>query len=1039
MNKLPLLFLFLMLLLNSLFSQQVSLVAYTETIKTYPFSDPDPLPIIDRYNEIYPYFRFDGFSHEGKPEDWRMVKLENEHIMVYVLPDMGGKVWGAIDKKTGKEFIYKNDVVKFRDVAQRGAWTSGGIEFNTGVIGHHPATATPVDYTLFTDAEGTAHCVVGATDLSAGIEWRVDISLSPGKAWFETRTFWFNHSPFHQANYYWSNAAVKSADDLHFYFPGTHWLGHDGRAHPWPVDEQGIDRSWYKNNRDNGSSSYHVLGSTDNYYVSFFHDEQFGSAHWSPVWGTPGKKIWLWAQSRSGAIWEKLLTDAHGQYVEVQAGRMFNQNSFSSAYTPFKQTSFQPLDADSWRERWFPLSGMSGISRVVENGALFLDFSGQGLQLQFYPAEKIEGLLRISQNGKMLAEEGLTLAPAQTLHKHYPQITASDGLLVSLDGKTLYQQGADYRMSRPLEAPPAAFEDALIRGREYLFRRDYAHAQAAFEAHLQANPHSLEALAYLAELHHFAGRTDEALAYCRQALGLHAYDAHANFVFAQLSKGLGHTADAEDGFRFAMREPAYRSPSLTLMAEMRLAAGDYEEAAGLADEALRYQAANLKALQLKAMAYRKAGMQPQARQAIDALLEVDPLSHFAHFEQYLLSGKEEDKALFVRSFNNEMAKETYLDMAIDYVDAGLQQEAMEVLKLSPPNPIAHYWLAWLSGEEQALDEALSASPFLIFPFRTQTLQPLKWSTGIRKSWKTDYYQALILWNKGRKEEALALLQAWEFEPDFAPFYYARASLKGMTSDEALEDLFLALTVDPTQWRLYRELSGVHQQRKEYDKALEITRLAHDRFPGNFILDIRYAQSLSLVGQYEASLAVLEQIDVLPFEGENSAQNVYVQDHLMLAVEAIQKKKYRKALQHLRQSELYPENLGSGSPSYPDYRAQQYLRACIYEQQGKTELAAKEYEQLMGYQHPYRQGPGSPVNRLAYLLALYQSGNTTQAAKLAAEWAEEHDSLFGRWAKALIGEDAQTLSRLAQDLPQEVASPNEWMQLRVLMALSACFR
>ena len=41
-----------------------------------------------------------------------MVKLENDYVEVYVLPELGGKLWGAIDKKTGKEFIYKNDVVK---------------------------------------------------------------------------------------------------------------------------------------------------------------------------------------------------------------------------------------------------------------------------------------------------------------------------------------------------------------------------------------------------------------------------------------------------------------------------------------------------------------------------------------------------------------------------------------------------------------------------------------------------------------------------------------------------------------------------------------------------------------------------------------------------------------------------------------------------------------------------------------------------------------------------------------------------------------
>ncbi len=278
-------YLLLILIVSIVFSsceqkKQSQIKEYNETILTYPFSDTNPFPIISKKNDIYPYSRIDGYSHTGEQREWKMVKLENEYVEVYILPELGGKVWGAIDKITGKEFIYKNDVVKFRDVAMRGPWTSGGIEWNSGVIGHHPGGAAMVNYKLFTDENGTAHCVVGGMDLPSHLQWRVDISLPVDKSYFETKTNWFNASPFHQSYYHWNNAAVKSADDLHFYFPGNYWLGHNGIAHPWPVDEDGIDRSRYKNNTDNNSSSFHIFGSIDNYFVSYYHDEDFGSGHW---------------------------------------------------------------------------------------------------------------------------------------------------------------------------------------------------------------------------------------------------------------------------------------------------------------------------------------------------------------------------------------------------------------------------------------------------------------------------------------------------------------------------------------------------------------------------------------------------------------------------------------------------------------------------------------------------------------------------------------------------------------------------------------
>ena len=111
---------------------------------TYDFSDPNPVANPDLLQ--YPYFRFDAYESVGKQKEWKTVVMENDWISVTVFPEVGGKVWGAIDKTRGLEFVYYNHVVKFRDIAMRGAWTSGGIEFNFGIIGHIPSTATPVDY-----------------------------------------------------------------------------------------------------------------------------------------------------------------------------------------------------------------------------------------------------------------------------------------------------------------------------------------------------------------------------------------------------------------------------------------------------------------------------------------------------------------------------------------------------------------------------------------------------------------------------------------------------------------------------------------------------------------------------------------------------------------------------------------------------------------------------------------------------------------------------------------------------------------------------
>ena len=122
------------IMLQPLSAQQQAVVTETlQTVKTYPFSDPDP--VADPSDLCYPYFRFDGFSAKGIDKEWKVVTLENDYIRLTLFPEIGGKIWGAVDKTSGKEFIYNNHVVKFRDIAMRGPWTSGGIEFNFGIIG----------------------------------------------------------------------------------------------------------------------------------------------------------------------------------------------------------------------------------------------------------------------------------------------------------------------------------------------------------------------------------------------------------------------------------------------------------------------------------------------------------------------------------------------------------------------------------------------------------------------------------------------------------------------------------------------------------------------------------------------------------------------------------------------------------------------------------------------------------------------------------------------------------------------------------------
>lgn len=57
---------------------QARITERTQAIKTYPFGDPNSVLLFNSKLEIYPYFRFDGYISTAKPQDWKVVQLEND-------------------------------------------------------------------------------------------------------------------------------------------------------------------------------------------------------------------------------------------------------------------------------------------------------------------------------------------------------------------------------------------------------------------------------------------------------------------------------------------------------------------------------------------------------------------------------------------------------------------------------------------------------------------------------------------------------------------------------------------------------------------------------------------------------------------------------------------------------------------------------------------------------------------------------------------------------------------------------------------------
>ncbi|MCQ2389402.1 MAG: DUF5107 domain-containing protein, partial [Kiritimatiellae bacterium] len=330
---------------------------------TYPFSDPDPVPATDKPR--YPYFFFDGSTATAVTQRWRTVTLESDRLRVTAMPDVGGKVWGAVDKKTGREFIYHNHAVKFRNISMRGPWCSGGIEFNFGIVGHAPSTATPVDWTVRTNADRSVSYFAGNTEYVNGTTWQVEVLLRDGEDFFTTRTTWFNGANLEGPYYQWMTAACSARGGAEFHYPGTHQIGHAGDPHPWPVDEEGHAMDTYAGNDFGSHKSLHVVNGDARLFAIWWPEWNFGSYHWNAAGEKYGRKLWLWSHARDGAIWEDLLTDSDGQYAELQSGRLFQQPEGKADLTPFPNATFMPGATDCFEERWGAIRDEAALRKML--------------------------------------------------------------------------------------------------------------------------------------------------------------------------------------------------------------------------------------------------------------------------------------------------------------------------------------------------------------------------------------------------------------------------------------------------------------------------------------------------------------------------------------------------------------------------------------------------------------------------------------------------------------------------------------------------
>lgn len=980
--------------------QNASIKEYDREFKTYPYSDPDPIP---KFELIYPYYRFDGYTDAPINKNWKVVELENEFIKVMILPEIGGKIWTAIEKSTGKPFIYFNQVVKFRDIAMRGPWTSGGIEANYGIIGHTPNCSTPIDYKMEEKPDGSVSCYIGTLDLLTQTYWTIEVNLPKDKAYFTTHSFWHNSTALEQPYYTWMNAGIKAASDLQFIYPGNKYLGHNGEYGDWPFNKEiGKDVSYYKNNNFGQYKSYHVFGQYADFFGGYWHDEDFGMGRYAEHADKPGKKIWIWGLSQQGMIWEKLLTDTDGQYVEVQSGRLFNQTGGPSTFTPFKHRGFAPYATDEWTEYWFPVKGTKGFVQANPYGTLNATVNDGKLNLAFSPLQTFSENVSVEREGKILFTKKVNFETLTLYEDSFAFSGDTKGVIVQVGDKVVYDFDPESSsLSRPIDAPAdfgwnSSF-GLWLQGKELIRARDYKKAEGKLKESLIKDPNYLPALTDMALLMSIDGLHQKSFEYSHHALRIDTYNPAANYYYGLASKNLDKTTDAKDGFDIALQSVEYRGAAATELSELYFKEKNYRRAESYAAQALGQDENNTTAYKMLELTQRKLQQTDQARETLEKVASIDPLNHFVRFEKYQLDKSSTNRNEFTSMVRNEMPWESYLQLGVEYYQLGLLEECIEVLSLSPFHPEVNYWIAFVKDKRGDKDfstwiqKANEYSAQLVFPFRAASKEVLSWVITQTDHWKPKYYLGLVYTHANQMDEAKVLFQTCANTSDFAPFYAARANL---IPENRLADLKRAGSMDAKEWRYGKLLINYYLDNGNTAEAVKTAQLYTRNFPNNYIISMLLAKALLHNSQFEAAGKILASTKILPYEGATEGRSLYREAWLMQAVASIKSGKYKNAMSKIATARTWPENLGVGKPydAEIDDRLEDYLESLCYEGMKNTKGAEAKWAEIAS--SDVRDNFGDFIAAVVYK----KIGNADKGRGLIVGWIKSNpDNKLTNWS------------------------------------------
>jgi len=778
-------------------------------MKTWLPAAPDPNPLFlekrvyqGSSGKVYPLPVIDRIATEPCEHSWQAVHLENEYLRVMILPEIGGRIHVGYDKINGYDFFYRQNVIKPALVGLAGPWISGGVEFNWPQH-HRPATFLPVDATIEREEDGSVTVWCSDHDPLSRMKGMHGVCLRPGCAFIELRVRLYNRTWDAQTFLWWANAAVRVHEHYQSFFPsdvryvadharraitefpcsqGTYYgISYGERAlHGVPAEEKpgnfvpdgsypANDLSWYANIPV--PTSYMIVNSREDFFGGYDHAARAGMVHVADHGIAPGKKQWTWGNHEFGYAWDRSLTESDGPYIELMAGVYTdNQPDFSF---------LAPGETKTFRQFWYPIReiGVPDIANLHAALRVCCE-SGQALIHLLVTRELRLATMRISAGGQELAFWSGALRPESPAVITLELPPGGEPWVLELEsaGEVLLRYAPTEMQPAPepvaaTEPPPpeeiATVDELFLTG---LHLEQYRHATRSPEPYwgeaVRRDPGDSRANNALGRLHLRRGEFSQAERCVRTAIARltarnpNPYDSEPHYNLGMALLFQDRIDEAYDAFSRAIWSAAWRGPGYHRLAEIDIRKARLTAAMDHLDRALRADADNTNARNLRAAVLRQLGRPAEAEVELDTVLALDPLDAWSRFQRTRVAPADSGKRL---------------DVAFDCIRSGLIDDAEQVLALGTGamELYTRAFIAHLRGDADAsatmYTQAAIADSTYVFPSRLEEMKVLEAAVATRPAdARAPYYLGNFLYDRRRHRDAIA---QWEraaaLDPDFA--------------------------------------------------------------------------------------------------------------------------------------------------------------------------------------------------------------------------------------------------------------------------------